>query len=299
MILIEVLKYLGLITWLGQILAPLMYPLGLPGEMGLVWATSLTLSIYNGLAVFYLLASTVDSLSLANVTVLMSLILVAHSLPIEQRILQKVGLRILPSTLFRFSLGYTYALILNYIYGFFPSFGEAISLNPALVFPPNDSFGQWAWSLVKFFFTIYIIILILIFFIKALDELNITKKLSNGLAKAMKPLAIKPKIMPIMMTGILLGISYGGGLLIREFNKSEANPADVIKVFYFLSLCHSLIEDTLIVMTTGAHYSGVFIGRIVFTFLIMMIVTFLLNFLERKDSYQKSKILSFIYKKPK
>lgn len=38
-----------------------------------------------------------------------------------------------------------------------------------------------------------------------------------------------------------------------------------------MSLCHSLIEDSLLMISIGAHYSGVFIFRSIYAFIITYI----------------------------
>jgi hypothetical protein len=42
----------------------------------------------------------------------------------------------------------------------------------------------------------------------------------------------------------------------------------------FLGLCHSLIEDTLLVIAFGAHWSGVLVGRILLSILMILPIAF-------------------------
>ncbi|OPX22238.1 MAG: hypothetical protein B1H04_05335 [Planctomycetales bacterium 4484_123] len=66
---------------------------GLPGEMGLVWATALATNIYGAMVVFAPVAPGL-ALTVGQVTVLGTMILVAHGLPVELRIAQKAGPRL-------------------------------------------------------------------------------------------------------------------------------------------------------------------------------------------------------------
>ncbi len=293
MVVLEILKYFGFIEILGTLLGPLMLPLGLPGEWGIFWATALTLNLYNGLAVFFSLASELNDLTLNQVTVLMSIALVAHSLPVEQKILQLVGLKIIPSTLFRLFSAYLLGWGLNQFYAHFNHFNVPIENNKVFSFPEALTLGQWLVNLFSFLAIMFLIILSLVTLIKILELLKIDKFIARLLAKLLKPLGVSDAIMPSMMIGILLGLSYGGGLLIREIKEKNIMPMDVIKVMFFLSLSHSLIEDTLLVMTTGAHYSGVLIARLLFTFAVMISFHFLIsNFV-----FLKTKLLKITYSK--
>ncbi len=293
MIVLEILKLLGFITILGKILTPIMLPLGLPGEMGLVWATTLTLNLYNGLAVFFALSSEIEKLTLGQVTVLMSIMLVAHSLPVEQKILQNIGLKIIPSTLFRLLLAYLYGFLLSSLYRYFDFFNTINNANQIITLPQTTSLFSWVMNTFRFLVMMFIVIFLLITLLKVLEKLKIDKAIARLLSKLLFPIGVSPVIMPSMMIGVLLGISYGGGLLIEEIKKNQIPPLEVIKVMLFLSLSHSLIEDTLIVMTTGAHYSGVLIGRLVFTFLIMLFFNFLIS---RESSILKQKLIRLFYR---
>ena len=52
-LLVKVLEEIGAITLLGQWLGPLMALVGLPEEMGLVWAATIATNIYGGMIVLY------------------------------------------------------------------------------------------------------------------------------------------------------------------------------------------------------------------------------------------------------
>ena len=48
---VKILQETGGVTFLGNLLAPVMEVVGLPGSMGLVWATTLVVNIYAGMVV--------------------------------------------------------------------------------------------------------------------------------------------------------------------------------------------------------------------------------------------------------
>src|SRR5215469_7695510 len=74
-ILVKILQELGLIVYIGDALAPMMNVMGLPGEMGLVWASAMIGNIYAGIITFFSIGMDV---TVAQVTVLSTIILIAH-----------------------------------------------------------------------------------------------------------------------------------------------------------------------------------------------------------------------------
>ena len=75
----------------------------------------------------------------------------------------------------------------------------------------------------------------------------------------------------------------GGGLLIREAEVGYVSRRDIFASLTMLALCHSLIEDTLLVMLLGAHISGVLWMRIAFTLVVLAIITRWLSY--RSDEF--------------
>lgn len=53
--------------------------------------------------------------------------------------------------------------------------------------------------------------------------------------------------------GVLLGLSYGGALIIEQTQKNNFDAKTRLLALSWLSLSGSLIEDTLLIMALG-HY---------------------------------------------
>ena len=77
---IKILEELDAIIILSNWLTPIMELVGLPGAMGLVWATALITNLYGGIVVYASLAIDM-SMSVAQVTIISSMMLIAHALP--------------------------------------------------------------------------------------------------------------------------------------------------------------------------------------------------------------------------
>ena len=89
---------------------------GLPQDMGLVWAATIATNIYGGMIVLYSLAGE-TSLSVAQMTVLSGLLLMTHGLPIEVRIAQLAGMRMKVAIITRMFRTFGFAWLLHIFYG--------------------------------------------------------------------------------------------------------------------------------------------------------------------------------------
>jgi spore maturation protein SpmB len=112
---VKLFKELGMIAYIAMPLSPVMALMGLPGEMGLVWATAMINNIYGGMIVFVSLSAHA-SLTTAQVTVLGTMILIAHSLPIEIEIARKSGTRFLFQCIMRIGSAMLVGVLLHHIY---------------------------------------------------------------------------------------------------------------------------------------------------------------------------------------
>ena len=59
------------------------------------------------------------------------------------------------------------------------------------------------------------------------------------------------------MVGMLLGISYGGGMIISEAKSGVLSGRDLVLSLVLMSLAHAVIEDTIVLHMAGASIWGV------------------------------------------
>jgi hypothetical protein len=271
----RILEQLGLIDVFGDLLAPLMQLVGLPGELGLVWATAMVVNIYGGLMVFAALAPGLE-LTLAQVTVVGTMILVAHSLPVELRIAQKVGARLRAMLLLRVVGAFALGWLLERIYTLS---GTLQQPNRALWSPPvtGSGWGGWALAQMQNLLMIFLIIFTLIMLLALLKRVGITELLTRLLEPLLSLLGMGREAAPLAIIGMTLGISYGGGLLIREVEGGKLSRKDVFIALALMGLCHSVIEDTLVVMVFGAQLSGILWARVIFALVVIFVLARLLK----------------------
>lgn len=266
-ILTRLLTLSGAIHYLGDGLGPVMEIVGLPGSMGLVWATAMLTNIYAAGVVFASLAPTL-ALTVAQVTVLATMMLVAHSLPVELRIAQISGVR------FRFMapLRILGAFVLGWLLSlFYTGTGYLQHANVTLwdQTARQLGWGEWAVEQVRNLFFIYLIITMLVLIMRLMDILRITAFLTRLLEPGLRLLGMSRAVAPSTIIGMIMGIGYGGGLLIQEAKSGKLSPQDIFLSFTVLGLFHSVVEDTLLVALLGGHLSGIIWGRLLFTLLVV------------------------------
>ncbi len=96
-----------------------------------------------------------------------------------------------------------------------------------------------------------IIVLTIVYEIYENSKLYRTAKQLIGVP--LKKLGISSNASITMITGLLLGIAYGSAILIKDSMESKMSYTDIILSAVFLSICHAVIEDTLIFVAIGAN----------------------------------------------
>ncbi|MGF1711552.1 hypothetical protein L4C37_13405 [Vibrio kagoshimensis] len=267
---IKVVEELGGNVLLSSWLSPIMELVGLPKELGLVWATTMLTNIYAGLIVFINLDM---PLTVAQASILGSMMLLAHSLPIEAAIAKKAGVNLAATLFVRIggSLFFAWLLNLTYQTGGFLSEHAVILWQPETV--TDTSYLAWAVSQVKNFAVIFLVISALLFLLKILKLLGIEKLMAVLLRPFLRILGISKEATNLTIIGVTLGLSFGGGLLINEAKRGHIAARDVFTSIMLLNLLHSLIEDTLLIMLIGADFNTIFWGRLVFSVVVVALIS--------------------------
>lgn len=55
-----------------------------------------------------------------------------------------------------------------------------------------------------------------------------------------------------LATGIIIGLTYGAGVIIHSIRSSDMTRKEAFLILLYLSICHAIIEDTLIFVVIGA-----------------------------------------------
>ena len=142
------------------------------------------------------------------------------------------------------------------------SSGEIIPLMGSFFFPVN-------WSLlitdvglgcIKISALIVAILVPLMIVTEMIRDSRLFDKLAFFLKPSLKFFSLPDEAAFPLMGGFLLGITYGSGLILPFTRDHSVSKKDTMIIFIFLSLCHGMIEDTLIFIAIGAN--GVYLVAI-------------------------------------
>lgn len=260
---VKILKELELVGLLALPLAPLMGLAGLPPSMGLVWATGLLNTIYSALIVFVSLAPAAG-VTTAQATVLCTMLLIAHNLPVECKVAEKCGPSLWGQVAARILGALACGALLNLAYAATGALGEA---NRILWSPGAEpaTLGAWALNEARNLGAIFGIILGLMLAMRILTALRVTALLDALLRPALRLLGIGPAASTVTVIGLAMGLTYGSGLIIHEARSGRVGRRDVFHSVTFMGLSHALIEDTMLMVLMGAHLSGILWGRLIFS----------------------------------
>ncbi|MBE9540512.1 MAG: hypothetical protein IMF06_15625 [Proteobacteria bacterium] len=281
LLVVKLLEELGILAYLSWLLSPLMTLVGLPESMGIVWTATIMTNLYAGMLVFFDLAQS-ETLNVAQVTVLCTIMLISHGLPVEARIAQRAGIRLGVTLLIRIGGALFFGWLLHRIY----SAGDFLQQANKVVWEPgvaDTSLQAWAMTQVQSLLMILVIIAALLTALKLLRLVGIDRLLEILLAPFLRLMGIGREATTLTVVGMTLGLSIGGGLLIREAEQGHLSRRDIFASMTMLALFHSLIEDTLLMLLLGAHVSGVIWLRLLFTMLTLAVITRWLN--RRSDSF--------------
>ncbi|UTF50054.1 hypothetical protein NLA06_16070 [Desulfomicrobium sp. ZS1] len=295
-IVVKVLQELGLIVWLARPLAPVMHLVGLPGEMGLVWATALINNIYGSMIVFVSLAGQHD-LSVAQVTVLGVMILVAHGLPVELQIVRKSGPRIGFQAVLRIGGALTLGWLLSRIYAWGGWLQEAsvIVWQPR---PESESLLSWGLGQVQNLAMIFVIITILSAVMRVFTAIGLTGLCVRLLAPVLRVLGIGSEAGTLTIVGMIMGLAYGGGMIMHEAHSGKVGSKDIFSSLSLMGLSHSVFEDTLLMVVIGGHVSGLLWARIIFTLVVIALLVRVVAWLGDDFFYRRLFKPVEVYSKP-
>ena len=249
LIIVKVLQELGALELMGVALGPAMALVGLPAILGVVWATTLLTNMFAGIIVFYEIAAGLP-LTVEQVTVLGTMMLLAHSIPIEGAVARRAGVPWWVTIALRVGGALVLGSLLHLVYSRFNLLQEPL----IAVWKPvatDGSLQSWVWGQLQTLAMVFLVILSLMLLLKLLRYIGVEKLIHMALNPLLRLFGLGPSAANVTVIGVALGLTYGAGLLIRDLDDGTLNRRDAYIALCFLSLLHSLIEDTLLILALG------------------------------------------------
>jgi hypothetical protein len=284
---VRVLEELGGVELLSRLLGPTLELVGLPSRLAIVWATTMLANIYAGLI---LLAneSMREPLSVAELTTLGGMMLVAHSLPVEIAIAAKAGVRLSIALVTRIGGALAFGAMLHAASSMLGIWQEphAVLWRPE---PRAPSLMEWIalqiWSLG----TVFVTILLLVALLRVLKRIGVERALQRALRPVLAVLGIGDAAVTMTIVGMTLGLSYGGGLVMHEARAGGLTARDVFGSLALMGLVHGLIEDSLLLLLAGADFWGIVAGRLIFG---IAVVWLSMRWLDSRSASLRQRILA-------
>jgi len=271
-ILAEILLYLDVLKYISFIFEPITNVLDLPKEASIGIAAAMFFNIYAGLAFLAPL-----DLSPYEWTILGTFLGIAHSLVVENVIMKKIGIPYWYSWSLRIGLAFLAIMPLKFIP---KEYFQTIHIHTeTIVQKVYISFTDMLFYALKdsliLSFKVIVIVTAIIFimdYIKSRDIMQKYQKKTNSLFS--------------IAAGLLLGITYGAGIIISEAKKGTLTKVDIFYIGTFLMICHSIIEDILLFVIFGANAWMILAIRVGMAF----IFSYILVILYKRTFHENSKI---------
>jgi len=261
-IIADIVYYYNLLEHISFLVSPITDILDLPKEASLAIISGIFLNLY--VAIAFASPIGMDNYEWSILAIFLG---ICHSLVVEGSILKKISIPYWFSYSFRFFSG----LFIAYLSTLIPkSFFNGDLVEVKLENPTYDSFIDLLISstsnAIILTFKIIILISIIIIIMDMIKNTNFIKNSKNDISKA----------FPIF-TGLLLGITYGAGILIAE--AKNINKKDLLFISVFLMICHAIIEDTLLFVLFGADFTIVILTRLIWAIILSYLAIFMYSYI--------------------
>lgn len=271
----RLLLFFNWVPTVASFFEPIMILVGLPPETALIWVAGMIANHYVAISIYFSFLPIMEPLSLAQMTVLGGMGLLAHSLLLEGQICRGAGLSFWRVTLFRMFAALLWGLVIHHI-AQLTGWGEKPAQRLSFLnfsSDPVPPWGLWIWLTLKQLLMILAIIESLLLFMKLINRLGLIQLLIKILGLPLRLAGINEKVLMLTLIGGVLGLTYGGGLIIAESRSGYIPPQDIYSAMMFMSIFHSLIEDNFLMWSIGGSLTFFLFARLVLALVLSAAIT--------------------------
>ncbi|MET1013949.1 MAG: nucleoside recognition domain-containing protein [Paenisporosarcina sp.] len=268
-LILVILQFTPVLPWVINFVSPLMSLFGLRGEAAIPLVLGNALNLYAGIAGILSLELTVK-----EVFILAVMLSFSHNLFIETAVALKVGVKLWVVLLVRLGLASISAIVINLVW----SGGSEIAtygMAPKVVSVPDGWFEIILLGLQKASFGVLqlaLVVIPLMVLIQYLKDRNYLQRFSEKLKPLTKVLGIAPNASMTLVSGLVIGLAFGAGVMIQAVKEDGVSKKDATLVFIFLVACHAVVEDTLIFIPLGIPILPLFLLRLCIAFVLTIVV---------------------------
>lgn len=288
MIAVEIGRQLGWIDALGRTIAPAMGWIGLPPEAGIIWITGVFVGVYGAIAALIGLAPGLE-IGVGQFSALCAMILFAHALPVEQAIVRRAGSSFWATAALRIGVALGYGAAVAWGCRLTGTLAEPLELDWLQGSAFADDGGNagivgWIEGTAFSLAVTFAIIVGLLVLLDALERSGATRRITAALAPLLRVSGLDERAAPVTTVGVLLGLTYGGALIIEEAERQRFAARTRFLALAWLSLSHALIEDTALIVALGANVWIVLVGRVAVTLAVIAVLARLLDPDNRREA---------------
>jgi Fe2+ transport system protein B len=268
-LLLVILQFTPVLPWIIDLVSPVMGIFGLRGDAAIPLVLGNALNLYAGIAGILSLELTVK-----EVFILAVMLSFSHNIFIETGVALKVGVKLWVVLLVRFGLAAISAIVINLMW----SGGSDIAqygMAPKVASMPEGWMEIVLLGLQKASFGILqlaMVVIPLMIVIQYLKDKQYLQKFSQKLAPFTKLLGIEPNASMTLVSGLVIGLAFGAGVMIQAVQEDGVSKKDATLVFIFLVACHAVVEDTLIFIPLGIPIWPLFLLRLGIAFVLTITV---------------------------
>lgn len=269
----RLLDYTGILVVFAEYLDPVFIHLGLPGSTAIIFITSIFLPLYAPIAII-----TSMTLTLRELTILALMCQVAHNLPVESAIQAKTGTSFATMFIVRIFMSILIGFVLNIILPQNMGMPSFIQTSPEAM----NSIGDvlYAWLITSIHITILIVAIITALMIsyRLMEEYNLINRLSKSIHPILKFFGLPQSTGFLWLIGYIVGLAYGGALMINQMNEGKVTKAEGSLLNYHLAISHSILEDNLLFVALGVSIWWILVTRLLAAWIVVWLRRLFLNF---------------------
>lgn len=255
---IAILRYAGVIDIISEWLTPMFALMGLSGESSLVFITSALGNIYSAIAVMATIG-----VDYRSALILATMCLICHNMIIETAIQHKAGASTAFVVALRISVALLSGILLNLVVPTDISGRLFFSSGLESVTSWQEMFVNWAITLAPLILKMLVLIISLNIIQTIFREFRILSLISVPLRPLMKLFGLPLSTSFLWIICNVVGLTYGGAAIIDEVKQGDVSHDDARLLNTHVAISHSLLEDTIILVSIGLPVLWLIIPRII------------------------------------
>jgi hypothetical protein len=133
--------------------------------------------------------------------------------------------------------------------------------------------AHWAIGAGKLSAKVLVILLALMLLTEWMRAHDVYHRIAAPLRPLLAFMGLSGSVAFLWVTAMVLGLAYGSGLLMEEAReRGRYRPEDLRGLNISIGLCHSVLEDTALLVSVGASVIWITIPRVIAAALVVRLV---------------------------